>query len=335
MRREAWYNEAEDLWEFRGSSFGSCMHGLVMALRGHEKGSPDLRSRVRFAAGNSSEARIKNDLVDVGAASRFAPDGPDLGVMWDAGDTYLTQRTVRGYHVFGPKMCSTTTQLYPRKPDHDAAVVQCSLDGWGIGLQEFVQRAGSVYRTVPSLMGMTGCSWVWEHKSMSPEKFASLLECTHPASTNHLDPFLFRQRFLQYAWQVQAQAGGLHELLWHEIYRHEPPANHDFLVWPRAFISVEVLHNVAGDYLPVGRHLFYLEMTSQLAGCIATRLREVLRLYRAGEVPKCDSEFRCEWPVPEPPKRTGTGPISVSKHEGGPKDAPGYPKTGLDLSLIK
>ncbi len=335
-RNEAYYNAEHDVYEFRGSSFGGCMHGLVMALNGAKKGSPSLKTRDRYAAGNRSEEAVKADLILAGAADKGKPRPGLLGVMWDAGPNLHSQRQVRGHYLSGPEACKWVCSDYPFPAKHDHCVVQCSLDGWGIGVHEFLARAACVYTEgcvdpAHTYQGFT--PFIWEHKSVMKEKFPALLKCC-PAEPYVLDPVLFRQLYNQYSWQLTAQGFGVHSMIW-DVFRDDDPACNEVggfsFLHPRVFFSVEVLTTVGEHYVPAGRHLFYMRHTPFDGSDVAARLGEVLRMWRAGEVLKCDSEYQCDWPLPAAPKRTGNGPILAPAPGGYKYQAP---QTVVDLGAL-
>lgn len=327
-RNEAYFNADTNTWEFRGSSFGGCLHGLVMALQGATKAPPDLRTRQRFSAGTLSEERIKEDMIAIGAASPGKPEPNVLGRMWDAGKIYKTQRAVRGSYINGPDANKWVCSDYVIPAKHDHCVVQCSLDGWGIGAHEFLDRVEPIYTE-----GMVGShqlpsdfqSWIWEHKSMTREKFETLLKCCFAGEEWVVSPSLFAQAFPQYSWQLTAQALGVHSMLW-DVFRDVDPELSSVgglaFVQPRIFFSVELLDYAAGDWIPAGRYLFYIVSNPFTGTDVAVRLAEVIRMFRAGEVPRCDSEFKCDWPLPAPPKRTGNGPAPSEAPRGAYKYVP-------------
>lgn len=315
-RNEAYLDEATGIYEFRGSSYGGCMHGLVMALRGEKQNAPDLQTRSRFGAGNQSEEAIKADLIRIGAATVNAPCG-NLGVMWDAGPNFNSQRQVRGHYMGAPRYAH---KLVPRdfvpERGQDHFVVQCSLDGWGLGEREFLNRVKDVYDrgcVFPGLLPSAAdrfAAWVWEHKSVQKEKQEILLACCYPGKPFLIDPLKFQQAFPHYSWQLTAQVYGVHMLIW-DLFEDDPD-HHLVFKMPGIFYSTEVVQpDHQGSYFPVGRQLFYMERPPFTSSDVAMRLSETLRAFREGEVPKCDSEYRCFWPVPGPPQRSGDGPVAA------------------------
>lgn len=340
-RNEAYYNKETDTWEFRGSSFGGCLHGLVMSLRGATKGSPDLRTRMRFSAGNQSEDSIKEDMIAIGAADKGPPRPGELGVMWDAGKNLHSQRAVRGHYIGGPDCHKWVCTDYPTPDKHIHAVVQCSLDGWGIGTHEFLDRVGPLYEAgcVHKSHILSGFHpFIWEHKTMQAEKFEALVGCCEGGAGQWMiDPLKFQQKFRQYAWQLTAQAFGVHSMLW-DVFRDEDPELNRVggfdLIQPRIFFSVETVAAMAnGDFAPTGRYLFYIRATPFTGSDIAVRLAETVRMFQADEVPKCDSDFKCDWPMPPAPPRTGTGPESSGKSKPY-KFASKEEQVAVDLSCL-
>lgn len=310
-RKEAFYDKDKDVWEFRGSSFGGCQHGLVMALRGAEPGAPDPHTRARFGAGNTSEAVIKEQLREADVAVKGKPDRR-LGVIWDAGDNWKSQRQVTGHYLvrYHPGRRDHRNEWvlsdYNFKPGDDHCTVTCALDGWGMGEHEFVERVGGIYTggsvTLENIPDRYA-SWIWEHKSIQLAKFQALQKCAVEGKPYVLDPSKFAKAFARYAWQLSGQSYGLFGLL-SEIFVDDPM--HQIATrLPGIFFSTDLIQPTPLGYETVGKYLFYLPRPPFHGGDIAVRLGEVLKHYREGTVPTCDSEFRCFWPKPGPPKRTG------------------------------
>lgn len=330
-RREAFWSEEDQGYLFRGSFFGGCLHSLVLALRGNMPKKPDQWTAARYSAGSSSEVIFKEKALALGIAD-LGYDYSEPGVLWDAGETHLTQRKVKAFFMRtlgyrgqvastvafdGPAM--TELEVAAARPDPNSVryIVQSSLDGWGLGCRDWVRNSAQMYdggRVALDDVTPQFTPWTWEHKTMNTEKKAALDDCCRRPYV--LDPLKFRELMRNYGWQFTGQMLGVRSLLL-DIFPSalSDPTNHLQDLTPRAFLSVDVLQQVAsGEYVSLGYYLYYLPVTPYTADEVLVRLSNAVGMAHRGEVPVCDSEWgNCPWgfgtPKPGPRQKLKPGDL--------------------------
>lgn len=318
-RKEAWHDPETDQYHFRGSSFGGCMHGLVLALRGTVKRAPDMHLRARFAAGSQSEDRLKEEMVAAGLATLGPPaEGLPLGIIYDAHSHYTKQRQVRAsfsvskWHT-GFAYHEGLLSLRSNMPEYRIPIytVGCALDGWGLDPRAFALRCAmhpEVYDgDVVVATAVTGQlrPFILEHKSMNEDKKKEVDACCSKPGV--LDPAKFAELYRGYGWQITGQALGVRAMCANIFSWDDGHCDPLDSVVPVVFFSVETLQQVNGsDYIPTGRHLYYMERPPWEGKDVAERLHEVVTLAATGKIPECDSEWgRCDWgPGPQPSRPT-------------------------------
>ena len=341
-RKEAYWDEEEGVYHFRGSFYGGCMHSVVLALRGNSPKAPSLHTRARFSAGTQSEDELKKDMVEVGLAILGPPDGT-LGVIWDAGAHFSCQRQTKAYFGYcdaykgfaysdGLKGLQQKL-LHPQDGSPPVSMhvytIGCSLDGWGISPLDFlvkVQDLEFYNESVSRLLVSDGVvPFVLEHKSMNADKKAALDACC-PSRPYVLDRYLFRELMRSYGWQITAQVLGVQTLM-DRVYR-QPVGNHYPLdsVDPDIFLSVEVLkqHGAGGSYFPTGRYLYKLDGCPYSGAAVAERLAMAVDKADRGDIPECDSEWDCSWTQINKPERN-TKPPDVEDIVWDDGEAPLWP----------
>ena len=270
-RVECFWDSKDNLWGFRGSSFGSCLHGAVMSLRGSRSRRPNVSTRTRFKSGSDSEERIKELLRGVDAN------------LQDDQSHYTQQRKV---HLYGDV----------RDEDYR---ISCSLDGWSYNLWDFIQKSvGPVYD--PGL-SISKRYWepfdghfVFEHKSVQTEKWQSIFGHAGSSSMMRAPGLFCSERFRAgmrtYAWQVSAQA-------------HALAADLSLSTPPPILISLEevIPQEVEGEttFIPNRRALVLLGSPPYSAQECLGRCATAVDFYRKGNVPSCDSEWQCYWDYPQ------------------------------------
>jgi hypothetical protein len=280
-RIECFWHEEDKVWQFRGSSFGNCLHGSVMCLRKVQPHKPDMFMQSRFSAGSTSEERIKKILTECGEGAELE----DAGIHWSEG-----QRRV--------DVCGDVKDETYR--------ITCSLDGWMINVRTFIEATvGKVYDPAVSTQYMPESGpAVFEHKSVTMAKWEEMFGPNGwTDNIGVIDPVKVRQWMKTYAWQVSAQAWGLAA----DLEKLEVEIDQDYPL--PILVSVEAVERdpVTEMYVPRHRGLAYIHHPPYSRQECLERCAEAVRLSRTSETPKCDSEWQCLYLAP-PTRPDASGP---------------------------
>lgn len=262
------------LYGFRGSSYGGCLHSLVLILQGITSRPPSEELKARFQLGHESELRCKQALASAGF------------VMEDAQHELDKQRNVFVEEVF----------RFEDFEEPRSVKIGCSLDGWfknRDALGGWLEAGYSIY-PYPNALPADG-PITFEHKSTTLSKFESLLEAF--SLVRHDIRAELKQWNPQYAYQTSAQAWGL------ELYiREQTLVSQEPLDGLPCLFSVECINlDEAGNPGPRHQERVCFLLPAPVFGpmeCLG-RCLEAVWFFENNIVPECDAIFDCRFREPD------------------------------------
>lgn len=254
------------VYSFRGSEFGGCLHSQVIALRMSKSNqslttSPPPKLQQIFDYGHAEEMWMKKHLISLGV--KFTEKS--MSNRWDEQES---------------------ASLSKGMGEKGFLVLRCSLDGitegFGWELLDHISNLPDerVPVKVETILGLDyHKANNYDHKALGDAAFEKFLE-------------LGIEAFPRYSWQFSA---GCHGLM-----RERPELGKVGLLVTASHRPKPREDGVIYKEDSKGWALAYYSEPPFSAEQCLSRCESVVDLFLRGECPKCDSEYPCRYPKPEP-----------------------------------